>query len=266
MKKIIALIGCALLCISLCSCNNSLVNTIKGYLGQSTEEKPSGYIETRQNELYEYDVFKKHVTLISYLGSEADVVIPTELDGKPVKIIGNSCFYGNTSIETVTVPEGIETIENAAFYYCPSLRRAKLPESCTFFGEKLFSWCTSLETVTLPESMTVIPDYAFNNCPALYEVVWNTTVTRIGVRAFSWCTSLTDITVPESVTEIADYAFYCCGTLQSVKLPQNAVYAETAFEGCDSVVISGGATENTTETSEVSETPESSEVSETVSE
>ena len=259
MKKITAVLLIALLCVSLCSCNSSLVTTIKGYLGQETVEKPAGYIETKENEFYVYDVFKKHIELIEYKGGEKDVVIPTELEGKPVTVIGDSCFYRNTSIETVIVPEGIEIIETAAFYCCTSLRRASLPESCVSFGEKLFSWCEALESIKLPSGMTSVPDYAFNNCTSLTEIIWNDNVTHIGVRAFSWCDSLNSVSLPESVQTIADYAFYYCGTLQSVIIPAGAEYAPNAFEKCDNATVSGGTV--------MGEKPETSaEASEEISE
>ena len=266
MKKITAVLLIALLCVSLCSCNSSLVTTIKGYLGQETVEKPAGYIETKENEFYVYDVFKKHIELLEYKGTEKDVIVPTELDGKPVTVIGSSCFYRNESIQTVIVPEGIEIIENAAFYCCTSLRRASLPESCVSYGEKLFSWCESLESIKLPSGMTSVPDYAFNNCTSLTEIIWNDNVTHIGVRAFSWCDSLNSVVLPQSVQTIADYAFYYCGTLQSVIIPENAEYAPNAFEKCDNATITGGNVKS--ETSDVSvPAPEevSQEASQTIS-
>ncbi|MBO7161803.1 MAG: leucine-rich repeat domain-containing protein [Clostridia bacterium] len=264
MKKITAVLIIALLCVSLCSCNSSLVTTIKGYLGQETVEKPAGYIETKENEFYVYDVFKKHIELLEYKGTEKDVVVPTELDGKPVTVIGDSCFYRNESVETVIVPEGIEVIETAAFYCCTSLRRASLPESCSSYGEKLFSWCTSLESIKLPSGMTSVPDYAFNNCTSLSEIIWNTTVTHIGVRAFSWCTSLNTVVLPENVQTVADYAFFNCGTLQSVIIPPETEYAPNAFEECDNATITGGTVMS--ETSDVSEdSPEPEEISQEVS-
>ncbi len=253
MKKIIALLITVSLCVTLCSCNSSIVTTIKGYLGQETVVKPEGYVETKENDLYVYDVFKTHITLIEYKGEETNVVTPVEIEGKPVTVIGSSCFYGNTSMVTLIVSEGVEIIENAAFYYCTSLKKARLPESCTAFGEKLFSWCTSLESITLPSGMKSVPDYGFNYCSALTEIVWNTTVTHIGIRAFSWCTSLTNLTLPQSVLTIDNYAFSNCGTLQSVTIPVNTVYPQNAFDMCDNATVSGGVQKNSSDTSQVSE-------------
>lgn len=251
MKKITAFLSVVLAAALLCSCNSSLVTTIKGYLGQDTVERPADYIETKENEFYVYDVYKKYIELVEYIGDETDVVIPTEIDGKPVTTIGSSCFYRNSTMETVVVPEGIGVIKNAAFYCCTALRRAKLPDSCVSYGEKLFSWCTALETITLPAGMTAIPDYAFNNCTSLSEIIWNSTVTHIGVRAFSWCDGLTEVVLPDSVEYVADYAFYDCGTLISVSVPEHTKYASNAFDSCDNAVISGGIIE--IETSDTSD-------------
>lgn len=261
MKKLTALLTVVLLCVALCSCSGGFVDTIKGYLGQDTEEKPAGYIETKENDLYVYDVFKKYIEITEYKGEEKDVVVPSEIDGKPVKVIGTLCFYRDYSVETLVIPEGVETIENTAFYYCTSLRRVKLPDSCTSYGERLFSWCTSLETITIPAGMTVIPRLAFNNCTSLSEIVWNDKITDIGVRAFSWCTSLTEIALPESVLTVDDYAFYNCGTLQSVTIPTHTVYSANAFEKCDNATLSGGIVKTEDEVSDVS-----SEISEPIAE
>lgn len=254
MKKLIALLTALLLCIPLCACNGSIITTVKGYLGQDTEEKPAGYIETKENDLYVYDVFKKYIEITEYKGTETDVVVPAEIDGKPVKVIGSLCFYREYTMETLVIPEGVETIENTAFYYCTALRRVKLPDSCVSYGERLFSWCTSLETVTIPAGMTSVPNYAFNSCTSLSEIVWNDSITDIGVRAFSFCTSLTEVTLPQSVQRVEDYAFYNCGTLQSVTIPDHTVYSPNAFEKCDNATVSGGII--MTETSDVSDVSE----------
>ncbi len=56
---------------------------------------------------------------------------------KSVKIIGNGSFF-LTGHKTIEIPDGVETIESFAFYYCKSLSMVTIPKSVTFIGENAF--------------------------------------------------------------------------------------------------------------------------------
>jgi len=58
--------------------------------------------------------------------------------------ISDNYFYGDTSIESVTIPKGILAI-----------------------GKSAFEGCTKLKSITVPESVTKIDERAFYNCPNL---------------------------------------------------------------------------------------------------
>ena len=49
------------------------------------------------------------VTISRYIGTETDIVIPSQIGGK-------------TSLETVTIPSGVTLLRNCAFCDCPNLR------------------------------------------------------------------------------------------------------------------------------------------------
>ena len=51
-----------------------------------------------------------------------NVVIPSELDGLPVKKIGTTAFDKCPTLETVVIPESVTYIGGLAFEYCPSLK------------------------------------------------------------------------------------------------------------------------------------------------
>lgn len=87
-----------------------------------------------------------------YIGTETDIVIPSQIGGKTVSAIGNvtgttGAFEGCTSITAVVIPDGVTEIQDNAFYDC-----------------------TSLETVTIPSSVTLLRNCAFCDCPNLRVV------------------------------------------------------------------------------------------------
>lgn len=89
------------------------------------------------------------VTIERYIGSGGDVVIPAEIDGKPVSAIGNvvgtiGAFQDCTNVTSVVIPDGVVEIQDNAFY-----------------------GCTNLEVVTVPSSVTLLRNCAFSDCPKL---------------------------------------------------------------------------------------------------
>lgn len=93
------------------------------------------------------------ITILKYRGTEADVVVPSEIDGKPVTAIGGpgeGAFSNCAWVTSVTIPEGVTLVQDNAFYCC-----------------------IRLEQVFLPASLREIGRYAFNLCPALTAVYFS---------------------------------------------------------------------------------------------
>ena len=78
-----------------------------------------------------------------------------------------STFYYCTSLTSITLPEGITSIEGNAFYGCTSLTSINLPEELTSIGNNAFIGCESLTSITLPDSLTSIGESAFYFCTSL---------------------------------------------------------------------------------------------------
>lgn len=68
--------------------------------------------------------------------------------------IPNSAFYGCTSLESVTLPEGLNWIEMNAFYGCSSLEEIVLPQTVVTIDQSAFEGCRSLKSAELPASLS----------------------------------------------------------------------------------------------------------------
>ena len=153
-----------------------------------------------------------------------------------VTSIDESAFSWCTSLQSVIIPDSVTSIGDRAFWGCTSLQSVIIPDSVTSIGNKAFSDCKSLQSVTIPDSVTSISDSAFSGCSSLQSVTIPDSVTSIGRRAFSKCSSLQSVTIPDSVTSIGRWAFLKCSSLQSVTIPDSVTsIGAGAFSGCSSL-------------------------------
>ena len=113
---------------------------------------------------YSYNDEDLTATVSRYTGTATEVVIPAEVthEGKTYKVtaIGDEPFQGNSTLTSITIPEGVTEIAYYAFAGCTSLTNVTIPEGVTYIGNKAFIGCTSLKSVSLPASLTVC-DRAF---------------------------------------------------------------------------------------------------------
>ena len=163
------------------------------------------------------------VIVTKYNGIAADVTIPSRYKGKPVTAINNAVFP-NSAVTSVTIPDSVTSIPDAAFVNCSELTNISIPNSVTYIGLSAFSSCTSLKSITLPSSLSSISE-----------------------ALFFGCSQLTTIQIPDSVSSIQAYAFYNCGKLETIRIPVSVTsIGDYAFDGCPSsmtVTYSGSKTQ-----------------------
>ena len=91
-------------------------------------------------------------TTLTSLGESAIRYIPTlqavKFKGNNLKTIGRYCFMANDSLKEVILPEGVETIEYAAFGYI-NIEKVHLPASCISIDTYAFRDDVSLTNVTV---------------------------------------------------------------------------------------------------------------------
>ena len=148
-----------------------------------------------------------------------------------VTTIGESAFKGS-AVTSVSMPEGITSIDYNAFSGCQNLETVALPESLTIFGFRAFESCKLLKTIKIPSGVRAIPSSCFNGCSSLESVTIPEGVTSIEGSAFCSC-NLNALTLPESLETIGSYAFCNNCVLKSVNIPAKVKTIESdAFYNC----------------------------------
>lgn len=96
--------------------------------------------------------------------------------GDGVYRIGRTAFQGCTNLKSVTISGGVSEIDNGAFEGCVKLSSVTIGEGVSVIGEYAFVGCTSLTSITLPSSITTIYGNAFSRCQRLVEVINHSTL------------------------------------------------------------------------------------------
>jgi hypothetical protein len=188
-----------------------------------------------------YNIPDDEAWIFFYEGSETDVVIPSEIGGKPVTTIAPHAFeYWDdkgikNQLKSVTIPDSVVTIKYKAFKN-NLLESVVIPDSVVSLGEyentgwwgEVFMDNKNLKSVTLPNSLTTIEKSTFQNT-GLTSVDIPNSVTTIGESAFQKTTALKSIVIPNSVTSIGQSAFQASG-LESISIPDSVTsIGERAF-------------------------------------
>ena len=102
------------------------------------------------------------VRITGYDGEDAELTVPAELDGHPVREIGEEAFFGCDNLTSVTLSDGLTSIGDSAFIYCDSLTSVTLPDSLTSIGVGAFEDCPETLTLTVSRDSYAC-QYAIDN-------------------------------------------------------------------------------------------------------
>ena len=183
------------------------------------------YDYTVGNSTYTYTILTDDtVKITKYKGTDESIVIPSEIDGKKVTVIGNSAFYGFKSLKNIEIPDGITSIENYAFCQCWSITSLSVPESVTSIGTGAFRFCGDLKEIKLPSNLTVLSDSLFGADANLEYIT------------FGDAEKTDTVIIPETVQKMGNYVFMNCEKIKNIKLPSNLKsIGKTCFQGCISL-------------------------------
>lgn len=225
------------------------------------------YISSNQNESFEYDVYKTYIAITKYIGKEADVVIPSEIENLPVSSIEGRAFSNDSDeniIHSISLPSTITELDTQTFYNSLYLEKIEIdasntnfisedgvlystdkkeiwgypenradeeyvvPEGVTEIKNSQFAFIRNLKKITLPSTLLVISDFSFHGTAFLEEVVIPEGTTTVGACAFFSCKGLKSVTFPSTITEISANAFVGCSNLSVLKGYAGTVVSEFA--------------------------------------
>jgi len=191
-------------------------------------------------------------TLTKYNGSDAVVNIPESLK---IKTIGRNAFANRHDITEVTVPEGVDRIEYAAFYFMKNLKKIKLPSTIKFIDEWAFAGhATGRDGITT--ALNVLDTTAFVNPVQvgarafINQLVLGTDVAVVNfTNYYPWYaesdikffgTSYTKFDT-KMFRSIGGFAFYNCNCLSEIDLTGARYLAPMAlaYVGNDAAYFSG---------------------------
>ena len=226
-----------------------------------------------------------HNNEIWYTSSDGKILIPSNADAFGATIVSNEykngmgvitfdgnittigfyAFY-NSNLESITIPESIISIGEAAFAFCSNLKGITIPDGITSIEFMAFFRCSNLKNITIPESVTSIGDLAFANCKSIESITIPQNVTTISEGTFHGCQSLaafygkfassdnlclivngvlnafapvantTSYTIPDGVTSIGDSAFANCQNLENITISESVTsIGDDAFANCDNL-------------------------------
>ena len=194
-----------------------------------------------------YEIKNGGAYILGYYGDDSGhVEIPSELDGYTVTTIGNSAFMGR-KMTSVTIPDTVTTLVDAAFGHCPNLVTVNLSKNVKTIDGGSFMDCDSLTGIWVdPQNQYYTSDEkgvlytkdktTLVQVPAALEGTYTIPegVITIGNTAFHGCTGLTEITIANTVKDIYGYAFYDCSSLTRLAIPASVeIIGGNVFTGCD---------------------------------
>lgn len=178
----------------------------------------------------------------------AEAVISRDIQGAP--------FKASTTLQSLTLSEGITSIGADAFNGCSALASVSLPSTLLTIGNNAFA-STALTSVVIPASVTNMGLQTFRNSKITTVTLEDGTGTLAsGNGIFEGCdlatvhvgrnmsgypfanhTTLTDLTIGNQVTAIADNAFEGCTGLTAMPTLSKALktIGVSAFNGCTGI-------------------------------
>lgn len=177
-------------------------------------------------------------TDFKYIRENLTALEVLDLSGTNMTVFPNRAlafYHGeNTTLKEVILPEGLISIEEAAFANCTALEKLNVPSTVNTLGRWILE-NTKVTSFTIPQGVTEIPASCFYGS-AITTINIPTSVKTIGNWAFQNA-KLTEVVIPSSVTSIGKWAFGCDNdnpTLQSViieaditEIPNCCFYLQT---------------------------------------
>lgn len=218
--------------------------------------------------------------LLGYVGSETEITLPDNFNGKEYSIY-KYAFNGATTLTKITLSDGVASVGEKVFEGCNSsiftvvdgvnylgtatnpyyavigpvnknLTACSIESNAKVFADKAFYGCSSLTTINVPNGLKHFGFSALDSCSKLtYNVkdginylgdATNNYVVVMGAND----TTLTSYVVEDGAKFLNYASFWNCSSATTIELPSSLIYIENgAFNFCSnlkSMVIPEGIT------------------------
>jgi hypothetical protein len=191
---------------------------------------------------FEYEILEKEwgckfkgVTINKYYGEDKSVIIPSEIQGIPVRNICPYAFEDCDSLTEISIPASVMHIDCDAFKHSINLLNIYVDKENERYADidgvlyykdisVLYKYpeAKTAETFIIPNTVETVMNDAFNGCKYLKSIIIHNSVTQFsGVEN---CENITEITIPDSVTMIG--SFRGCKKLTNINIgKENINYA-----------------------------------------
>ena len=137
-------------------------------------ERDGIYYNILESELYDHEEPVCEVTFATEIRGDklydyqGEVTIPqtVEYEDTEYKVIGigyRACAFCKL-ISFITLPEGLEYIDDYAFQYCTTMKFPNIPSTVRSIGMHAFELCIAFKKITIPANIEHLGISAFNTC------------------------------------------------------------------------------------------------------
>lgn len=171
-------------------------------------------------------IVDRNGSILNYLGSDTDLVVPDSINGIQPTSISQKCFW-NQNINSIKLPDSVTDIEKYAFYgtELSSIEGNNVENinECSFYE------CEKLSNIKFPE-LRYIGKQSLYGCNTLSNIDLSN-VKEIGSEALYGCKSLPKQPDFSSVDWVAEKGL--AGTyFSTIHLPNCTRADDNAFDGC----------------------------------
>lgn len=142
-------------------------------------------------------------------------------------------FYSCSSLEAVSLPEGLRSIGYSAFYKCESLKNIRLPSGLETIEARCFEH-SGLEEMVLPANTRKVGPHAFCGCNNLKTVQLNEELDKLGEKetvdgeeyeggTFA-DSAIESVRLPSALKRIETETFRDCKKLRSIEIQSGVEY------------------------------------------
>lgn len=199
------------------------------FLPVKAEQSESGFDYSLQED--------DSAVITGWQGGQTELRIPEEIDGHPVVSVAAEAV-DCSGVETLVIPESLESLETGAFYHCEALRTLDYPGSLA--SEHPFSDMKDLTHLHITAGSGSMADYSSGAetpwAESVFSIGWLTVdegITRLGSYCFEGMMYVRRLNLPESLTVIGTHAMYNMARLQSLELPGGIRVLEDGAIGGD---------------------------------